>query len=110
VAGTSATVVATPTKVLWDPGDGSPAVECDGPGRPWEPADGSATPDCGHTYTVRSTIDDPQGTYRLRATITYAVSWTATNGDGGDLDPISATTTVPLTVHEIQAMIDAPGR
>jgi hypothetical protein len=106
IAGLSATVTATPDHVTWDPGDGSGLITCYGPGTPYHDQDGPS-PDCGHTYLDRSTVADPNGTFALKVTVTYTVAWTSTDGDGGTLDPINATTTVPLVVHEIQAMINS---
>ena len=50
LGGVSATVTATPTQVVWEPGDGSPAVTCTGPGEAYDPSAPDATSDCAHTY------------------------------------------------------------
>ena len=68
--GVSATVTATPTALVFDPGDGSAPVTCDGPGRPWTEADGSNPPSaggCGYMYRA-VTPDGPV--------------------DGDDVDPV----------------------
>jgi SAF domain len=49
--GVSATVTVTPTLLTLDPGDGSPAVSCAGPGRPWTAADGDEPPSAGAAAT-----------------------------------------------------------
>lgn len=105
LGGVTATVRATPSKIEWDPGDGSGGFTCNGPGLAWDPHHAGRTSDCSHTYVDRSTVDDPTGTFALTATVTYAVDWTATNGQQGTLDPLTRTATVPVTVQEAQAVI-----
>ena len=51
--GVSATVTATPTALVFDPGNGDAPVTCAGPGRPWTEADGNKAPTdggCGYVY------------------------------------------------------------
>jgi hypothetical protein len=106
-AGTvSSTVTATPTRVEWDLGDGA-RITCDGPGTPY---DLSRSPDeqhssCTHTYTHRSTVDRPDGTYTVTATVHYSVSWTASTGESGELGAISRSASTPVLVREAQATI-----
>lgn len=94
VGAVSSTVTATPTQVEWDPGDGSAAVVCDGPGS-------VAEPDCTHTYG-HSTRGAP---ITLTATITWEVAWTATTGEGGVLPGVTRTSSVDVVVQEAQAVI-----
>ena len=98
----SATVTATPTQVVFDPGDGSAPITCTGPGPAFDAAQPDATSDCAHTYQRRT----PDGTtLDLTATITYDVAWTATDGTGDTLDPVTRTSTVALTINEAQALV-----
>lgn len=97
VAGAWIEVTATPTTATWDPGDGAAPVRCDGPARPWA-GEGSTTT-CGHTYIET-------GDVTIGLTVTYAVSWTASTGATGSLDPLALTTTLPLEVQQRQAVID----
>ena len=99
LGGVTSTVTATPTATTWDPGDGSPAITCDGPGAPWHPGVDSNRPPCGHTYTTR-------GTFTLRVTVNWRVTWTSTTGPGGGLAPLTTTATLPVTAREAQAVID----
>lgn len=101
----TAVITATPVEVWWDPGDGSPGFSCRGPGTVWDDRDRGRRSSCTHTYQVRSTVHDPSGSFGLRATVTYEVSWRASNGQGGVLDPLTRTTVVPVVVHEAQAVI-----
>jgi hypothetical protein len=108
-ANVRATVVATPYVVVWNPGDGESNVTCWNQGKAWDPNWPTAKTDCGHVYIHRSTLKSPGATFSLSATISYRVTWSATNGESGTFDqPISTTGTVPLLVHEIQAVI-GPG-
>jgi hypothetical protein len=100
--GVSATVTATPTTVVWEPGDGAAAFTCTGPGDVYDPNDPRAVSDCAHTYTV-ATADG--ASVALTATITYEVAWTATDGSADTLDPVTRTATVALEVDEVQAVI-----
>ena len=69
------TATATPTKVVWDMGDGN-TVTCDGPGTPYSASDPSATTDCSYTW------NEP-GSYEVTATIYWTVTWTAAGAPGG---------------------------
>lgn len=92
-----AEVTATPTTATWTPGDGSPDVVCDGPGRP-HPGTSGATTDCGHPYTH-------VGTYTLTLTVTYAVTWTSSTGESGTQPALSLSTTSPITVEQRQVVV-----
>ncbi len=75
-AGTvTATAAATPSKVVWDMGDGD-SVTCDGPGTPYRAADPNASTDCSYTW--------PQaGAFTVTATVYWSVTWTAVGAAGG---------------------------
>jgi hypothetical protein len=105
VPGLSATATATPTVVRWDMGDGT-TVTCEGPGVPYDPnLDAAAqSTDCSHTYQHVS-ADQPDGAYAATVTVDWAISWSATNGEGGTLPGTSRGTTFPVTVAERQAVV-----
>ena len=86
IVGLSATVTAQPTKVIWTMGDGSMVI-CNGPGTPYKPTvpDREQSSSCSYTY-------QHDGTYTVRATIVWTVSWTATNGQGGTLPNVQRST------------------
>jgi hypothetical protein len=72
--------------VTWYAGDGTSRI-CTGPGTPWTPGTNpaAASPTCGHTYTTTS-HNSPDGTYTLRAEVTWTINWWGddnTRGPGG---------------------------
>jgi len=97
----TATVTATPTKAVWEMGDGATVV-CDGPGAPYSPG---RTPPCSHTYRDPST-SRPGGAYTVRVTVTWSVTWTSNTGPAGTQDAIELTTSFPLVVSQAQAETD----
>jgi hypothetical protein len=108
----SATAVATPEAVTWQMGDGG-AVVCAGPGRPFDPAlpaEQQAT-SCGYTFRSSSlgqpsTDGNPDAAaYTVRATITWAVSWTAQGAPGqGVLPSLSTDGTASVRVVQIESI------
>lgn len=106
VTGVTSTVTATPIDVIWQMGDGS-TVSCSGPGSVYDPARGpdAQASDCAHLYSYPS-YAQPGGVYQVTATVTYAVSWVATTGGGDDLGTVTRSTTVPVHVVEVQAVIN----
>ncbi|MFJ6837467.1 hypothetical protein [Streptomyces sp. NPDC091209] len=106
----SATTTAKPVSLKLEPGTSDaetyPASgECqlnddDSIGAPYTKGKAGQIPPCGIKY-LRSSGD---GTYELRATITWAVSWTGTGGAGGDLPDGTFGTTQDITVQEIQSV------
>ncbi|MCU0269227.1 MAG: hypothetical protein MUF83_11345 [Acidimicrobiales bacterium] len=106
LAGVTSTVTAVPQSVSWTTGDGA-QVTCSGPGTSYDfsrPAASQST-DCRHVYTRRSTASGPDGTYTLTATVTWTVSWQATNGEAGDLGTLTSTASTSVQVLEAQAVI-----
>ncbi len=105
VPGVTSTVTARPTTVTWDMGNGDQVV-CNGPGTPFDfsrPEEGQST-DCSYTYRHSST-SQPGGVYRVSATATYEVSWSAEGAPGGGALPaVSKTSSVPVRVMEIHAV------
>ncbi|MDG4795004.1 hypothetical protein [Micromonospora sp. WMMD1082] len=106
VPGVTVTATATPTRVRWSFGDGSTGLTCRGPGRPWTPTiDPRASSPCGHTYT-RSSASARTGTFGLRATVTWSVTWSGPGGQGGTLDPLTTTSTRAVPVGQSQAVVE----
>ena len=92
------TATATPSKVVWDLGDGN-QVTCDGPGTPYSPSAPDATTDCSYTW--------PQaGSFTVAATVYWSVTWTATGAPGGGNLGVQAgpPAAVQVAVTESQAI------
>ncbi|MFF3616001.1 hypothetical protein [Streptomyces sp. NPDC002580] len=106
----SATTTATPVSLKLEPGTSDaetyPASgECEvnddqSIGAPYAKGKAGETPPCGIKY-LRSSGD---GTYKLRATVTWRISWTGTGGAGGGLPDGTFGTTQDITVQEIQSV------
>ena len=95
-AGYSVTATAKVQRVVWAMGDGN-TVTCTRRGTPYTDSFGkSSSPDCGHTYTR-------QGTYTVRATSYWLVSW-AGIGQSGTI-PLDFTRTAVITMGEAQVLI-----
>lgn len=99
IPGLSASVTGQPMRTIWDMGDGS-TVTCDGPGTPYDAnrPDADQSTDCNHVY-------QHDGTYTVLATIEWSVTWSASNGAGGNLGVVRRSTQFPLTVEQRQAVI-----
>ncbi|MEU3841758.1 hypothetical protein AB0E88_17215 [Streptomyces sp. NPDC028635] len=106
----SATTTAKPISLKLEPGTSDattfPAsAECtlnaDGSiGEPYAKGKSNETPPCGITY-LRSSGD---GSYKLRATVTWKISWKGSNGEGGSFASGTFGTTQDITVQEVQAV------
>ena len=105
--GVTATVMARPTAVVWNMGDGD-TVTCGGPGTtydPSEPASAQST-DCSYTWP-RSSASEPGGVFEVTATIVYQVSSTVTGAP--DPNPALGTHRGPamrteVSVAEVEAL------
>jgi hypothetical protein len=99
VPGLSITATATAQRVRWETGDGDVEV-CTDAGTAWRTGmDPQApSPTCGHTYLPEST-NTSSGSFvaRLRATVTWSVSW-AGGGATGTVPDLATTSTVNLRV------------
>lgn len=110
-----AEVTATPESTTWEPGDGSAAVACAGPGTPYDRGEPEAAQasDCSHTYT-RSSADQPQQgpnpndrAFNVSVAVTWQVSWRGSGGSGGVLPSLSRRTNFPLPVAQRQTVVTA---
>jgi hypothetical protein len=87
-------------------GDGNTIV-CDGPGTPWDPNLPAAqqSPSCSYVYR-RSSADQPNASYLVRASIDWSTSWVAVGAAGGGaLGPAVTTGQLPVQVGEVQALV-----
>ncbi len=102
----SVTASARPALLRFDPGDGSLPIDCAGPGIPWALG---ATSTCSHHY-VWTSAHHPSGRWPARLETVWEVTWSATTGAGGVLDPIVRSTDLPVRVAEAVAVIGRPER
>ena len=89
------TATATPTKVIWDMGDGQ-SVTCVGPGTPYDPSAPNATSTCSYTWSTA-------GTYTVTATIYWSVTWSAAGAAGGGTLGVQAGPASRVTVQVVQS-------
>ena len=106
--GNYATVTAKPVSLSFDPGDGSAAAACGGPGTPWIDSYGNDVPSsdggCGYQYR---TVTGPGYDHPVTATqrITYQLTWTGSGNTSGTLTSKTTTTTGKLNVLQIQTVV-----
>ncbi|NSC21117.1 hypothetical protein FM076_07805 [Streptomyces albus subsp. chlorinus] len=103
----SVTTTATPVSLTLEPGTENARVfpasgKCTDLGEPYKRGKKDRTPPCGVRY-LRATGES--GSYPLKATLTWKVSWTSTDGDGESLPSGSFSTTRDVTVKEIQSIV-----
>ena len=99
------TATATPLMLRFTPGDGEPAVECSGPGRPWTQGGESA---CSYTYQWVS-AHHASGTWLATVEVDWEVTWASNLGQSGVLEPFTMTTAIPLTVAQAEVVLRLPG-
>jgi hypothetical protein len=109
LAGVTATVTARPARVRFEMGDGH-AVTCQGAGSAYDPdlswQQNLDRRSCGYTYRT-SSAGSPSGRFTVRASITYAVSWSASGAPGGgSLGGYTWRTSLPVTVGQIETLED----
>ncbi|MCX5422843.1 hypothetical protein [Streptomyces sp. NBC_00078] len=109
VLGISATTTAEPVSLKIEPGttdaqtypaSGVCQINNGRIGEPYAKGKAHDTPPCGVEY-LRSSGND---TYPLKATITWKIHWTGSDGAGGDLPDGTFGATQDVTVQEIQAV------
>lgn len=105
-AGVTATATATPLEISWNPGDGSRPIRCAGPGTPYNPSRPARaqSTNCSFTYT-RSV-----GAFTITATQHWQLTYTATNGQSGNLGTVTSTATLPIDVHQLVTSIELDDR
>ena len=95
VGGFTVTATAKAERTVWTMGDGA-TVTCTGPGTVYADSYGKqSSPTCGHTYTR-------QGTYTVRATTYWVVTWVGI-GLSGTI-PLDFTDTTTITMGEAQVL------
>ncbi|MBL7499308.1 hypothetical protein I6A84_28105 [Frankia sp. CNm7] len=103
--GLSVTVTATPVELVFDPGDGAAPVTCAGPGSTFDPsAPPTVAPACSYTYRDASSAAANGRSWAASLSIRWSVTWTASDGQSGALDPLMTTTVFDAVVREYQAL------
>jgi len=97
-----AQVTTTVQSVTFDPGDGSAPVVCPNGGTPYNPSlpSDQQVADCWHVYARPSS----GGPFQIRATVTWAATWTGSGGTGGVLPALVVTGTTGVPVQEVQTV------
>ena len=97
VPGVSVTATAKPTSVSWSMGEGG-SVSCAGAGSAFSAGTDprSASPDCGYTYRAA-------GSFSVRATVHWSVSWSGA-GTGGVFPDLTTAAQAPFRVVESQGL------
>ena len=99
--GVTATVTATPLRSTWSAHPSGTDVTCDGPGTAYDPA---RAPDA-QTSTC-TMLFETAGTEQLTVTVTYAITWSASTGERGELDPLTRLGARGVVVDQAQALIN----
>jgi hypothetical protein len=107
------TVTATP-RLTFDPGEkGADPVACEGAGDRYDP-DSDLEPNeqaegaCAYIYQLRTGTPGRPKKWPGRAVVSWAVNWTASDGDGGTLPAVEKVADLPKAVVEIQALLVDP--
>jgi hypothetical protein len=103
-AGTmTVSVTATPLYATWNPGDGTPPIQCFDAGIEWVRGIAEDASDCTHTYS-KASVGQPNNQYTIAVELEWEYTWAI---DGVDQGPFGGTTTADsfgYAVGEIQAV------
>ena len=106
--GVAVTTTAAPEQVTWDMGNGD-RVTCAGPGTPYDSSKPAAEQQTSCSYTYRtSSAGQPGDAFRVTATVSWNVTWTATGvaagqPAAGNLGVVTRSSTVTVRVAEAEA-------
>jgi len=108
VPGLAVTAQAVPERLVVHPGDGGGDITCEG--APPAFVRGRDDPEtfqgCEHAYRDSSAMAPNGESYPVTVDVVWHASWTASNGESGDLGYVSTTSeTRLLPVAEIQALV-----
>lgn len=105
--GLSVTASAQPVQLIVDPGDGNEPPVCQG--APVAVTKAAYRPDiqgCSYVYRDSSAMAPNGESFPVTVTIMWHATWSASNGESGDLGYLSTTSaTRDLQVAEVQAVI-----
>ncbi|MFL1375770.1 hypothetical protein [Nocardiopsis protaetiae] len=99
------TVVASPHRVVWATGDGGEVV-CPGPGTPFSVAAHrrNGPSECSYTYTSVPPTG-PGSPVDLVASWEWTVSWSASDGQSGELADLVTVSSVAVSVAELHSVV-----
>ena len=106
IPGLSATATARVVRIDWHPGDGA-LVTCAPFGALPPTPDATGPAPCGHTFTepsIGSVTGAADDRYHGSVDLVWVASWTATNGESGDLGETTSTTPFVYRVREVQSI------
>ncbi|MBQ1027401.1 hypothetical protein [Micromonospora sp. C95] len=100
--GLTVTIRARVSRVVWDMGNGD-TVTCTGPGTRYRARGqhaGQPSPDCGYHSGYPEA-----GTYTVRATTHWSVTWTSSGGESDSIPGVTRTTgPVAIQINELQVV------
>jgi hypothetical protein len=99
VAPVRAAVMARPTSVTWDMGDGH-TVMCDGPGLPWSPGEVSTSCKYSYRHSARQLT--------VKATVLWSITWSSNLGQSGTFPALRTSSSTPLSVTQVET-VNTPG-
>lgn len=105
--GLSSTVTVSPSALTFDPGNGSAAVSCTGPGTAWQQRDGAWAPSpdgCDYQYPY-SSIHEPNREVIATYGIDWKITWSSNNGATGTLPDMTTTAKSTFAVAEAESVV-----
>ncbi|MCX6534968.1 MAG: hypothetical protein NT119_00190 [Actinobacteria bacterium] len=104
----SVTTTATPTKLVFHPGDGFRGTgdkDCVGPGSRWTEIIGDHLPSpCMYTYRHSSAVNS-SGLFSASLSIIWRVAWRSSTGASGTLPNVSTGSSHQMNIREFQALV-----
>ncbi len=104
----SVTTTATPTKLVFHPGDGLRGMgdkTCTGPGQKWIDMMGDSLPStCMYSYRHSSAVNS-SGLFSASLSIIWRVAWRSSTGASGTLPNVSTGSSHQMNIREFQALV-----
>ncbi|CAB4609086.1 unannotated protein [freshwater metagenome] len=104
----SVTTTATPTKLVFHPGDGFRGMgdkTCTGPGQKWIDMMGDSLPStCMYSYRHSSAVNS-SGLFSASLSIIWRVAWRSSTGASGTLPNVSTGSSHQMNIREFQALV-----
>ena len=102
------TTTATPTKLVFHPGDGfrgNGDKTCTGPGQKWTSGMGDSLPSsCMYSYRHSSAINS-NGLFSASLSIIWRVAWRSSTGASGTLPNVITSSSHQMNIREFQALV-----